>query len=173
MDFYTSCQLDATPLDAIEPFMEELGVIVKEMQERLPMETKILEGTDIPTRGDIIIPPPVDLEAILAVISGKNELSQGETKEDQWINDSLNGCSITGPTRGFTVELNNSAFTAELFNQNCPIRRSNATQSPVSISSCEEMPDACGCATGVTNEPCACMEQTISVPMAGTQSEEK
>lgn len=171
MELYSST--DGTMIDEIEPFMEELTGIVKEMQQLIPTETKILEGTDMPDREDIVIPRPENPEAILAAISGKNELSQGETKEDQWSSASPNGCLTTAPTHTSTFASSNSAFTAALFNQNCPIRRSNAASSPISQMSSEEMSGVCGCVTGVTNELCACMEQTISVPMAGTPNEEK
>jgi hypothetical protein len=171
MELYSST--DGTPLDEIEPFMEELTGIVKEMQQLIPMETRILEGTEMPAREDIVIPPPENPQAILEALTGKNELSQGETKEDQWSNASPNGCLTTDRIRISTRESDNSACIAALFNQNCPIRRSNAMSSPMSVNSCAEMSGGCGCAIDVTKGPCACMEQTISVPMAGTPSEEK
>jgi hypothetical protein len=171
MELYSST--DGTPLDEIEPFMEELTGIVKEMQQLIPTETRILEGTEMPIREDIVIPPPKNPQAILEALTGKNELSQGETKEDQWSNASPNGCLTIDRIRVYTRESDNSACIADLFNRSCPIRRSNAASSPMLTSSCEEMSGGCGCAIDVTKEHCACMEQTISVPMAGTPSEEK
>ena len=173
MDFYSSSQLDATPIDAIEPFMEELSEIVKEMQQKLPTETRILEGSDMIEREDIRIPPPKDPQAILDQLTGKNELSQGETKEDQWSNASANGCWTTAPIPDSTPELSSSASIAELFDQNCPIQFFTVRPSPASTRFSGERLESCGCGTDTTNGRCACMEQTINVPMAGTPSEEK
>ena len=175
MDAYNSSRLDATYLEDIEPFTEELTEMVVAMQDKLAVETRILEGTDLPSREDIIIPPPVDPEETLAILTGKskNELSGGETKEEQWSSDLLNGCSTTGLIPISTLESNSSACIAELFSQNCPIRPSAVRLLPVSTRSFGETLEGCGCGTGVTNGSCGCMEQTINVPMAGTPNEEK
>lgn len=173
MDAYSSSRLDATPLDAIEPFTEELTEIVLEMQAALPSESKLLEGADILEREDIVIPPPEDPKAVLQALTGKNELSNAESYSSQWMPVLLSGSSRTDPTLISTLESNSSACIAELFVRTCPTLRSNAASSPMSICSFEETSGACGCATGVTNESCACMEQTISVPTVGMLSEEK
>lgn len=173
MDAYSSSRLDATYIDEIEPFTQELEGIVKEMQEKLATETRILEGTEDLTREDIIIPPPIHPEETLAILTGKNELSGGETKESQWTSDLLNGCSTTDPTLVSMLESNSSACIAELFNQNCPIPPSNEKSLPVLTRFYGERLESCGCGIDATNESCACMEQTISVPMVGMPSEEK
>lgn len=168
-----SSKLDAAAIDEIEPFTQELTGIVKVMQVQLATETCILDGTEVPTREDIVIPPPEDPEAVLRAMTGQNELSGGETKECQWNNVSETGYWTIDLTQNSTLESSNSASIAELFNQNCPIPQSVGPWSLVSMNSCEGKSDACGCVTGATNEPCACMEQTINVPMAGTPNEEK
>jgi hypothetical protein len=170
-----SSSLDATYLEDIEPFTQELTGIVLEMQDKLAMETRILEGTELPPREEIIIPPPVNPEETLAILTGKskNELSGGETKEDQWSSDLLNGCSTTGLIPISTLESNSSVCIAELFDRSCPIRPSAVRLLPVSTRSFGGTLEGCGCGTGATSESCVCMEQTISVPTVGIPSEEK
>ena len=173
MDAYSSSRLDATYIDQIEPFTAELEGIVKEMQEKLATETRILEGTEVPDREVIIIPPPINPEETMAILTGKNELSGGETKEGQWSSDLLSGCSTTDPTLISTLESNSSACIVDLFVRNCPIPPSTVRLLPVLTRSFGVTLEGCGCGTGATNESCDCMVQTISVPMVGTQSEEK
>ena len=175
MDTYHSSRLDATYIEDIEPFSEELSGIVVEMQEKLTTETRILEGTEDLTREQIIIPPPINPEETLAILTGKskNELSSGETKEDQWNSVLLNGCSTTDLIPISTLESNSSACIADLFNRDCPIQPSVVRLLPASMYSFGATLEGCGCETDATNESCACMEQTINVPMAGTPSEEK
>ena len=173
MDAYSSSRLDATYIDEIEPFTHELEGIVKEMQEKLASETRILEGTEDLTREDIIIPPPVNPVETLALLTGKNELSGVETKESQWSSDLLSGCSTTDPILISTLESNSSACIADLFNQNCPIPPSTVRLLHVPMSSFGVTLESCGCGTDATNESCACMEQTINVPMVGIPSEER
>jgi len=168
-----SSKLDATYLDEIEPFTVELAAIVREMQTQLATETRILEGTDLPPREEITIPPPADPEAVLREITGQNELSGGETKECQWSNASANGCWTTGRIHGCIPELNTSASTVALSSPTYPIPQSSEVLLPVWTNCFEGKSESCGCATGATNESCDCMVQTINVPMAGTPSEEK
>ena len=175
MNAYNSSRLDATYIDEIEPFTTELTGMVIEMQDKLAVETRILEGTELPNREDVIIPPPVDPEQTLAILTGKtkNELSEGETKEEQWSSDLLSGCSTTDLIPISTLELNSSACIADLFDRNCPIQPSVVRLLPALTHSFAEKLESCGCETGATNESCACMEQTINVPMVGTPNEEK
>ena len=173
MDAYSSSRLDATYIEEIEPFTEQLAEIVKDMQEKLTTETRVLEGTEIIDREDIIIPPPLHPEETLAILTGKNELSGGETKESQWSSDLLNGCSTTDPTLISMFESNSSACIADLFNRNCPIPPSDERLLPALTRYCGATLESCGCGTDAMNESCACMEQTINVPMVGTPSEEK
>ena len=175
MDAYHSSRLDATYIEEIQPFTEELTGFVVEMQEKLATETRILEGTEDLFREDIIIPPPINPEETLAVLQGKskNELSGGETKDSQWSSDLLNGCSTTDLIPVSTLESNSSACIADLFNRDCPIPSSNGKLLLVPTSFYGAKLEGCGCETVATSEHCACMEQTISVPMVGTLSEEK
>lgn len=160
-------------IESIEPFTEELTGIVKEMQVKLVDETKILEGTELLEREDIIIPAPENPEEILAQLTGKNELSGGETKDDQWTNGSQNGLWTTDPILASIPESSNSATTARCSSLRCPTRRSNELLSPESTNYCKESLDASGCEIDAMSGCCACMVQTISVPTAGTPSEEK
>jgi hypothetical protein len=175
MDAYNSSRLDATYIDEIEPFTEELAGIVVEMQDKLVVETRILEGTDVFSREDIIIPPPMNPEETLAILTGKskNELSGAETKQDQWSSDLLNGYSITDLVPISTLESNSSACIADLFNRECPIQPSVVRLLPALTHFYGATLEGCGCGTDAMNESCACMEQTISVPTVGMQSEEK
>lgn len=168
-----SSKLDATYLDEIEPFTCELAAIVRDMQVQMATETRILEGTEDLTREDIVIPPPADPEAVLRELTGQNELSGGETKEDQWKNVSASGCWTTGLTHTSTLESSSSVSIAKLFSQSCPIPQSRDMSLPVWTKSCEGKSDTCGCGTDATSECCDCMVQTINVPMAGIPSEEK
>lgn len=173
MDAYTSSRLDATYIDEIQPFTQQLTGIVVEMQDKLATETRILEGTEDISREDIIIPPPINPEETLSILTGKNELSGGETKDSQWSSDLLSGCSTTDPTLISMFESNSSACIAELFNRNCPIPPSDDRSLPVLTRFYKETLESCGCGTDATNESCDCMVQTISVPMVGMPSEEK
>lgn len=76
-----------TELDAIEPFTTELTAIVDKMKEELVNEKRILEGTDVPEYN-------------------QNELSDGETKVDQWRSVLPNGSWTTDLTRTSTPESN-------------------------------------------------------------------
>ena len=173
MDAYTSSRLDATYIDEIQPFTQQLTGIVVEMQDKLATETRILEGTEDISREDIIIPPPINPEETLALLTGKNELSGIETKDSQWSSDLLSGCSTTDPTLISMFESNSSACIVDLFNRNCPIPPSDERSLHVSTRFYKETLESCGCGTDAMNESCACMEQTISVPMVGTPNEEK
>jgi hypothetical protein len=175
MDAYSSSKLDATYIGEIEPFTEQLASIVVEMQDKLATETRILEGTEDTTREDIVIPPPANPDEILALLTGKskNELSDGETKEAQWSSDLLSGCSTTDLIPISMFESSSSACIADLFDRSCPIRPSAVRLLPAQIPFSGVTLEGCGCGTDAMNESCGCMEQTISVPMVGTPSEEK
>ena len=145
-----------TDLDAIEPFTSELTGIVDTMQEELAKEVRILEGVDAPEYTPL-----------------ENEHLEGETKEYQWSNASASGCWTTDPTHGCTPELSSSVSIAEACSPIFPTEQSREPRWLQSMSCSEGKLESCGCGTDVTNGHCACMEQTISVPMAGTLSEEK
>jgi hypothetical protein len=66
-------------LTQIEAHEAELGTIVQQMWEDMTTETKLLEGTEIPTREEIVIPRITEEEFRRLL---KNELSSTEeTKE--------------------------------------------------------------------------------------------
>jgi lysyl-tRNA synthetase class I len=56
------------PLDQLEAYAEEFHKLVEEMFEKLPDETRVLEGTDIPTYDELYQ-------------QTKNELSETNDKE--------------------------------------------------------------------------------------------
>jgi hypothetical protein len=163
MELYSHSE--GAPLSEIEAFTEELTGIMEEMKEKLANEGKILEGTEMPTRE-----APDELWATLM---GKNELSQVETKEDQWNKPSQSGSSTIDPSLTSSAGSSISASIVKLFNRGCPIRRSSGSSWQKSTSSSEEMQGVSGSEIGVTSELSDSTEQTINVPMAGTQSEEK
>jgi hypothetical protein len=145
-----------TDLDAIEPFTVELTGIVDTMQEELAKEVRLLEGVDVPEYAPL-----------------ENEHLDSETKECQWSNASANGCWTTDRTHACTPELSTSVSIAEPSSLIFPTEQSSGLSSLRSMNCSEGKLERCGCGTDATNESCACMEQTINVPMAGTLSEEK
>lgn len=143
-------------LNEIEPFTQELEAIVETMKEQLANERRILEGTDIPEYTPI-----------------ENELSQGETKDDQWTNDLRNGCwtIVRIPT---SVDVSNTLPCS--VRHNSPVSPMLASGVKCCLSgtgSCVATSGDCGCVTDVTNVSSECTVPMISVPMPGTQSEEK
>jgi len=151
------CPNAGADLDAIEPFTAELTGIVDTMKEQLAEETRILEGIDAPE----YTPLP------------QNELSQSETKEDQWTTDLRNGFStivLTPICRPDSSSLSSSV------RPNSPVSdipdfggRSCVPQTGCCVASL----DGYGCATGATNESSECTVPMISEPMPGTLSEAK
>ena len=146
-----------TDLDAIEPFTSELTGIVDKMKEELAAETRILEGTSVPE----YTPLP------------QNELSQGETKEDQWKSVLPNGFSTIDRILTSTPVSSSSSCSAR---PNSPASDTPGydvrccTRSNVC---CRESSDASGCETGTMNECSECTVPTISEPTPGTPSEAK
>jgi hypothetical protein len=55
-------------LEAIADHQTELGGIVEQMWRDMENETKLLEGTDIPEREEIVIPKPENPEEVLKQI---------------------------------------------------------------------------------------------------------
>ena len=152
-----------TELDEIAPFTREFEQIVDKMKEELVNEKKILEGA---------METP-DYAVILRELDSENELSKSERKEEEWKMPSESGSSASAPAHISRNEYDISSLTAELFNRSCPIRRSSVSLSPSSTVSSLGKWVECGCETVATSGYCVCMEQTISVPTAGTPSEEK
>ena len=146
-----------TELDAIEPFTEELTGIVDTMKEQLATEARILEGTDAPEYKPI----------------GENELSEGETKEDQWTIDLRNGFSTIVLTPIFRGVSSSSSSTARPCSPVSPTLASAGTCCPRPSACCKETLDVSGCVTDAMNECSECTVPTISEPMLGTPSEVK
>ena len=146
-----------TDLDAIEPFTSELTEIVDTMKEQLATEARILEGTDAPEYKPI----------------GENELSEGETKEDQWTTDLRNGFSTIVLTPIFRGVSSNSSSTARPCSPASPTLASAETCCPRPSACCKETLDVSGCETDAMNECSECTVPTISEQMLGTPSEVK
>jgi hypothetical protein len=152
-----SCSEFGADLNAIEPFMSEFTGIVDKMKDELANEKRILEGTDVPEYVPFI----------------QNELSQSETKEDQWRTLLPHGSSTIGRIHTSTPESNISSSSAK---PNSPVSDtpSFAERScPLQTGSCLEMSGVCGCVTDATNECSECTVPTINEPTPGTPSEVK
>ena len=164
-DLETPSKLDAVGLylsnmgaglDEIDPFTTELTDIVDKMKEELANEARILEGTDVPEYAPL-----------------ENELSAGETKEDQWTTDLRNGCLtiVRIPTCGdvssnllSSARPNSPASPTNLFGQK---------SSPPQDVSSQEMLGDCGSVIDATNASSECTVPMISELTLGTQSAEK
>ena len=147
-------------LDQIEPHTQDFQRAIEEMNQKLPTEVRILEGTDIQTYTQI----RTALE---------NELSQPKLTEEQWKSDSQNGSWITDLTPTSTQGSNNSSSIAELFNQGCPIVRLRRMSTKSPRNSCSETSDDCGIEIDATNESSECMVPMTSELMLGTPNEVK
>lgn len=164
-DLATPSTLDAayicsdlgTEIDAIEPFMLELTGLVETMKEELANETRILEGTL----------EPVYSEAV------ENELSKGETKEDQWTTDLPNGFLRTAPTRTSTPVSSSSLSTARPSSPVSPMLACAGKSCSLRTGCCKEMSDASGCAIDAMNECSECTVPTISELTPGMPSDPK
>ena len=142
-----------TELDAIEPFTTELTEIVDKMKEEMANEVRILEGTDIPEY--------------------QNELSDGETKIDQWRSVLPNGSWTTGLTRTLTPESNSLFYSVR---HNSPVSPTLASAGMCSHSSTPSWgPTWADCGRGIdaTNECSECTVPMISELTLGTPNEEK
>lgn len=142
-----------TDLDAIEPFTTELTGIVDKMKEELANEVKILEGTDIPEY--------------------QNELSDDETKIDQWRSVLPNGSWTTGLTHTSTPA-SSSLFSS--VRHNSPVSPTLASAGMCSHSSTPSWgPTWADCGRGIDamNESSECTVPMISELTLGTPNEEK
>ena len=151
-------------IEAEQVFQQELHGIVDDMKVKLVDEKKILEGTLKVEygKGDWTMPH-----------IHENELSQSKPIEQQWKRDSQNGCLTTDPTPISTIESNNSACFADLFNQDYPITQSDGRSILSSTDSCSERLDASGTETDVMNECSVCMVPMINEQMDGMPNEVK
>lgn len=70
--------LQGAEIELIEEHTKETQKMVEKMLEQLPNEKRILEGTEIPTREEIIIPKPTkeEEEKFMKSLYKKNELSE-------------------------------------------------------------------------------------------------
>ena len=167
-------------IEAEQVFQRELHGIVDDMKVKLVDEKKILEGTLNPEygKGDWGLP---SIEKTMERIKTKheewldkqNELSQTMPVEEQWKTDSPSGSWITDLTPISRQESNSSSSTAEPSSPSYPTTPLIEPSMRLSINLCQGMSVGCGCETGVTNESCACMEQTINVPTVGMLNVEK
>ena len=149
-----------TEISEIEPHTRDFQAAIEEMHQKLPTETRILEGTVVD-----------DYTRIRAEL--ENELSQPKLTEEQWKNALQSGCSITDPTPISTQDSNSSFSTAELFNQGCPIvrLRRQSTSSPRSL--CSETLDASGNVIDAMNESSECTVPMTSELTLGMPNEVK
>jgi hypothetical protein len=151
------CSNAGTDLDAIEPFTTELTGIVDTMKEALANETRLLEGTEVPEYTPLT----------------QNELSDSETKEEQWTNGLRNGSSTIVPIHISTPVSSTSSSTAR---PSSPVsdthdseRRSLLPQIAFSLATSA----VSGYGIDATNECSECTVPMISEPTPGTQSEAK
>lgn len=161
----TPAQLDAVglylsnmgaSLDDIEPFTQELESIVETMKEQLANEKRILEGDAAPEYTPL-----------------ENELSQGETKDDQWTSDLLNGCSTIGPTLTFGSDSSTLRCSVRPNSPVSPTPDCCEKSCQVPAGSCLGTSGGCGCGTDVTNVSSECTVPMISEATPGTPSEVK
>lgn len=143
-----------TPLVEIEPFTTELTGIVDTMKEQLATEVRILEGTSVPEYKE-------------------NELSIPKLTEEQWRTHLHSGSSTTDPTPTSTLASSSSSCFVEASSLGLDTQPCVERSFSMPTTCCEGKSGDCGSATDASNESCACMVQTINVPMAGTPSEEK
>jgi hypothetical protein len=141
-------------LDEIEPFTNELTEVVDKMKEELLNEKRLLEGTDVPEYKE-------------------NELSQSKPTEEEWKNDSLNGCSTTDPTLSSTVESNSLSSFVRLLNLPRITVDLNERYEAQSTDSCSGKLDDSGSETDAMNECSECTVPMISELMLGMPNEEK
>jgi len=143
-----------TDLDAIEPFTTELTGIVDKMKEELANETRILEGTDVPEYN-------------------QNELSDGETKVDQWKSVLPNGSWTTGLTHTSTPESNSLYYSVRHNSPVSPTLTYGATCSHSSTTLWGPTWADCGRGIDAMNESSECTVPMISELTLGTPNEEK
>ena len=141
-------------LDEIEPFTNELTEVVDKMKEDMLNEKRVLEGTDVPEYKE-------------------NELSLPKPTEEEWKNDSLNGCLTTDPTRNSTVESNSLSSFVRLLNLPRVTVDSSERYEAQSTDSCSGKLDDSGSEIDVMNECSECTVPMISELMLGMPNEEK
>lgn len=144
-----------TDLDAIEPFTSEMTSIVDKMKEELANEKRILEGTDVPEYVPFI----------------QNELSQSESKEDQWRTPLPHGSLTIGRIHTSTPESNISSSSVSPKNLDSDTPSFAEPCCPLQIGSCSETSGDCGCVTAATNECSECTVPMTSEPTPGMPNE--
>lgn len=75
--------LQGAKLDEIEDHTKETQKMIEKMLEQLPNEKRILEGTELPPREEILIPKPTkeEEEMFLKSLYKKNELSKDKEEK--------------------------------------------------------------------------------------------
>lgn len=162
---YMECSF-GVDIETEQVFQQELHGIVDVMKVKLVDEKKILEGTLNPEYGK-------NEWSLPHIERTKNELSQSKPREQQWKNDSPNGCSTTDPIHISTSDSSSSSAFAELFNQSCPIEPLRIRSTPSPTSSCSENSAASGIETDVMNESSDCTVPMINEQMDGMPNEVK
>jgi hypothetical protein len=150
-------------LEQIETHTRDFQRAIEEMNQKLPTETRILEGTF--------------LQAYTEVRSAlENELSQPKLTEEQWKNALQSGSLITDPTPISTPVLSSlSSIARELDlkyaeqDRRWAILHSNDTSTNSSTDSCSGKLDDCGIETDAMNESSECTvpmtsELTLGMP---------
>ena len=166
------CPNAGADLMDIDPFTAELTTIVDTMKEALAKEARILEGTEVPEygKGDWeMLHVPFASEVAMT----QNELSQSETKEDQWMTGSPNGFSRIDRTHTSTPVSSTSSSTAR---PNSPVSGtpdSGKKSSLPLIAFCLATSAVSGCETDAMNECSECTVPMISELTLGTPSEVK
>ena len=147
-------------LDQIEPHTRDVQRAVEEMNQKLPNETRILEGTSVQSYAEV--------RSAL-----ENELSQPKLTEEQWKSVLQNGSLITDPTLISTHDSSSSFSTADLFNQSCPIVRLRRQSISSPKSSCSGNSAVSGIEIDAMNECSECTVPMISELTLGMPNEVK
>jgi hypothetical protein len=145
-------------LSALDAYNEEFKGMIEDMFEKLPNETKILEGSmEMP-----IYTPD------------ENELSNTRLTEEQWKTLSLTGSSTSVHIPTLTSVFGNSSCTAEPSVQNSLTLNSSGSSCLSSMNSCcGGRSDECGCETATLPELSDYTAKATSGHKPGTPSEEK
>jgi hypothetical protein len=145
-------------LSMLDAYNEEFKGLIEDMFEKLPNETKILEGS---------------MEAPVYK-PDENELSNTRLTEEQWKTLSLTGSLTCVHIPTLTSVFGNSSCTAEPSVQSTPTLPSSGSSCPSSTNSCcMGKSDDCGCEIETLAGCFGCMVKATSGRRPGTPSEEK
>jgi hypothetical protein len=154
-------------LEQIETHTREFQRAIEEMNQKLPSETRILEGTSLQ--------PYTEVRSAL-----ENELSQPKLTEEQWKNALQSGSLITDRIPISTPVLSSLFSIARDLDlkyaeqdRQWAIRHSSDTSTNSSTDSCSGKLEDCGTETDAMNECSECTVPMTSELMLGTPSEER